>query len=126
MASRSAAATDAARRVWTRAAGDSRGPEALTAAAEQLRSQLSTGLGRWIGAQGYRALLERAGELARTERSALGAEEAAVGQVALLAALIELLGRIIGEEMAVRLVEQSGMPSPPGLVSTETEGSRNG
>jgi hypothetical protein len=55
--------------------------------------------------------------------------------VALVAALVELLGRILGEEMAVRLVEQTGMkdererekgpsdrerPSPRGVVSTES------
>jgi len=140
------AATDAARRVWARAAGDSRAPEDVTAAAEQLAIQLRTGLGRWIGAQGYRALLARAGGLARAEHPALGGlswlgedqpaitaagqaqgtGEVTVGPVVLVAALIELLGRIIGEEMAVRLVEQSSMPSPRKLVSAETEGSRNG
>lgn len=46
--------------------------------------------------------------------------------VAAVAALIDLLGRIIGEEMAVRLVEQTGVPSPRGVVSTEPKGDRNG
>ena len=46
--------------------------------------------------------------------------------VALVAAMIELLGRIIGEELAVRLVEQLFMASPRGFVSTETEGGRDG
>jgi hypothetical protein len=50
----------------------------------------------------------------------------AAGLVALVTALIELLGRIIGEEMAVRLVEQIGIPSAPGVVSTEPEGGRDG
>ena len=46
--------------------------------------------------------------------------------------MIELLGRIIGEEMAVRLVEQTGRerererPSPRGVVSTESRGGRDG
>jgi hypothetical protein len=78
---------------------------------------------------GYRALIDRALLLARAEHPALGslschgedgpvttavvrahsAAEVATGMVALVAALVELLGRILGEEMAVRLVEQSGM-----------------
>jgi hypothetical protein len=104
--------------------------------------QLRAGLGRWIGAQGYRVLLERALSQTRAEHPALGglsclAEyepvtaaavraqgpgDVAAGLVAFVAALVELLGRIIGDEMAVRLVEQIGTPSPRGVVSTETEG----
>ena len=53
--------------------------------------------------------------------------------VALVAALIELLGRIIGEEMAVRLVEETGVrlpeqedrPSPRGVVSIKSKGARD-
>jgi hypothetical protein len=55
-----------------------------------------------------------------------GAGEVAAGLVASMAALIELLGRIIGEEMAVRLVEQVGMPSPRAVASTDTEGESDG
>ena len=60
-----------------------------------------------------------------------GAAEVAAGMVALVATLIDLLGRIIGEEMAVRLVEetacrlarrQEDRPSPRGVVSTDIEG----
>ena len=54
------------------------------------------------------------------------AAEVAAGMVALVAALIELLGRIIGEEMAVRLVEQTGIPSPRGVVNAEMERQRDG
>jgi hypothetical protein len=80
---------------------------------------------------GYRALLDRALVLARAEHPALGslscyggdeamiaaavrthgATEVAAGMVALVSRLVELLGRIIGEEMALRLVEQTGMPN---------------
>ena len=88
-------------------------------------------------------LLDRALALARAEHPVLGessclggdepattaaarahgAAEVAAGMVALVAALIELLGRIIGDEMAVRLVEQIGTsPSPRGVVSTKTKG----
>lgn len=141
-----AAATDAARRLWARAAGDTGAPEEVAAAAERICTQLRAGLGRWIGAAGYRALLDRALGLAREEHPALagfsclggeepvttaavraqGAGEVAAGLVALVAALIELLSRIVGEEMAVRLVEQIGIPSPRGTVSSETGGGRDG
>jgi len=57
-----------------------------------------------------------------------GAADVAAGMVALVAGLVELLGRIIGEDMALRLVEQTGVqthretvkPSPRGVVSTES------
>jgi hypothetical protein len=102
---------------------------------------------------GYRALLDRALALARAEHPALGslschggdeemitaavrthgAAEVAAGMVVLVAGLVELLGRIIGDEMALRLVEQTGMqtgreserPSPRGVVSTESRGARD-
>jgi hypothetical protein len=41
-----------------------------------------------------------------------GAPKVAAGMITVIATLIELLGRIIGEDMAVRLVEQTGAPSP--------------
>jgi hypothetical protein len=166
MTQRSAATTEVARRLWARAAGDTNSPEEVAAAAERTCTQLRTGLGRWIGAMGYHALLDRALALARAEHPALrslschggeepmitaavrahGAAEVATGMLALVAGLVELLGRIIGEEIAVRLVEQAGMrseteretdrerqretagdsererPSPRGVVSTESKG----
>ena len=137
-----AAASETARRLWARAGGDGGAPEEVGAAADRLCAQLRAGLGRWIGAEGYRALLERALELARPEHPALGglsclggdgslttaavrahgAGETAASFVALVAKLIELLGRIIGVEMALRLVAQTELPNPRGLVSTEREG----
>jgi hypothetical protein len=55
-----------------------------------------------------------------------GADQAAAGMVAWVAALMDLLGRIIGEETAVRLVEHAAVPTPRGVVSTESEGGRDG
>jgi hypothetical protein len=55
-----------------------------------------------------------------------GASEVGAGMVALIATLIELLGNIIGEEMAMRLVEQTGMPSPRALAGNQARGGRNG
>ena len=144
MTSTSAAATDAASRLWTRAAGDASEAEDVAAAAEHTCTALRAGLGRWIGVSGYRALLDRALGVARAEHPALGSlpchggdepaiaaavrahgpAKVAAGMVALVAALIELLGRIIGAEMALRLVEQTSIPSPRGVVSTESKGGR--
>jgi hypothetical protein len=150
MMPRSAAATEVARRLWERAAGDTDSPEEVAVAATHMCTELRAGLSRWVGSMGYRALIDRALLLARAEHPALGsldchggdepvtmsgvrahsAAEVATGMVALVAALVELLGRIIGEEMAVRLVEQTGMskerkterPSPRGVVSAEPRG----
>ena len=166
MPPRSAAATEVARRLWESAVGTG-SPEDIAAAAERMCAQLYAGLGRWVGNMGYRTLLDRALVLARAEHPALGdlaclggddslttatreahsPAEVAAGMVALVAALIELLGRIIGEEMAVRLVEQTGVkvaqtatkketeparsreqqdaPSPRGVMSTEPRGARD-
>ena len=141
----SAVATDAARRFWVRLAGDS-APAEVAVVAERAHTALRAGLGRWIGIEGYRALLGRALARAELEHPALGAlaflggdepvttaaarardaGEVAAGMVALVAAVIESLGRIIGREMALRLVEQIGTPSPDDVVGTETEGGRDG
>ena len=139
-------AADVAGQLWARAAGDTILPEDLVAPAERICAELRMGLGRWIGADGYRALLDRAlGQtraahpvldsircnggaepVARAPARVHGAAEVAAGMVALVTELTELLGRIIGEEMAVRLVEQSGIPSPRGLASTQRKAGGNG
>jgi hypothetical protein len=151
MTQRSAAANEVARRLWQRAVGDSSTPEDVAVAATRMCTELRVGLSRWVGAMGYHALIDRALLLARAEHPALSSlqchggdepvptnavrahspAEVATGMVALVAALVELLGRIIGEEMAVRLVDQIGMkreaetPSPRGVVSTESKGGRD-
>jgi hypothetical protein len=129
---KSTTAAEAARRLWERAAGDTNTPEGIAAAAERTSAELRAGLARWIGAEGYRTLLDRALVLVRPEHPALGglpdfggdgvaataavrahgAREVAAGLEALVATVIELLGRIIGEEMAVRLVEEIGQTDP--------------
>jgi len=128
MTQRSPAATGVAQVVWALAAGDAAAPEEVAAAAARTCTELYTGLNRWIGTMGYRILFDRALALARAEHPALGgleclggdqlvttatqpvdgAADVAAGMVALVAILVELLGRIVGEEMAVRLVEQTG------------------
>ena len=135
-----AAAADVAHRLWARFARESHTPGEAAAAAEDVHAQLRAGLGRWVGAEGYRALLTRALTLAEEGHpvvgglSFLGGDESAIdpagrehgpadvaaGMEALIAALIEVLGRIVGQEMAVRLVEQVGLPSSRGVASSDT------
>ena len=153
MTQRPVAATELARFLLKRVAGDAKSPEEVAAGVERTCIQLRAGLGRWIGAMGYRALLDRGLAQARAEHPALaslschggdeqmimaavrthGAAEVAAGMVALVAGLVELLGRIIGEDMALRLVEQTGMqtgretekPSPRDGVSIESREGRD-
>ena len=126
MTQKSAAATEVARHLWERAVRDSGAPEDVAVAATHMCTELRAGLSRWVGAMGYRALIDRALLLARAEHPALGslschggdepvttaavrahsAAEVATGVVALVATLIELLG-IVGEEMAVEIVNQA-------------------
>lgn len=121
---------EAARRVWRGMAHGASTPSEMSAVADRTQAELRRNLQRWIGAEGYRALLDRAvrltiddhpvlGELARPEGNppvaasrleAYGAEAIAEaiaeGMVALVATVTQVLGRIIGEEMAVQLLEQ--------------------
>ncbi len=132
-----------ARRLWERAAAVSAERGDVFATTDRVLADLEHGLHRWIGAEGYAALLQRATaltlpahpSLARIEDLGLRApprqetavtdDEIRAGVVALLVALMDLLGRIIGVEMAMRLVEQFGRPSPRGIVSTESEVARD-
>jgi hypothetical protein len=140
MTRRSPAATGVAQVVWALAAGDSTSSEQIAAAAERTCSELYTGLSRWIGTMGYRILFDRALALARAEHPALSgleclggdqavstdiqpapsAAEVAAGMMTLVATLVELLGRIVGEEMAVRLVEQTAGERQPGPKHEDT------
>jgi hypothetical protein len=142
----SPAASEVARRLWERAADGASAPEQLATAADRMCTELRVGLGRWIGTEGYQALVDRALVQTRKQHPALdgfsclggdepgtaaavgkhGTSQVAEGLVATVAAVIELLGRIIGAEMAVRLVEQIAVPGPRGVVSNKTEGGRDG
>jgi hypothetical protein len=142
----SAAATEAARQLWAHEGLDAGAPEEMAAAAEQGCARLRAGLTRWIGSDGYRALVDRALEQARAGHPALaglqcqagdvqgvaaavgvhGAAEVREGILTLVALLIDLLSRVIGEEMAVRLVEQAWAGSSRSTASAATEGVRDG
>jgi hypothetical protein len=118
------------------------------AAAEQATRQLGDALTRWFGPYGYHALLTRALVDARSAHPVLAAVivrspleplldgladgarahgNAAMtkGVTTVLATVIDLLGRLIGEDMALNLVEQS-LPAvaPNAARQTDTEEAR--
>jgi hypothetical protein len=137
-------ARDTARQLWHTIAGDARTPEAVAAGADRLWNGLSIRLGRWIGASGYQALLNRALGIARAEHACLhdlscgggegamvamtarthGAGEVAESMVTVATALIDLLGRIVAEDMAIHLVNQVTAPSPRGNGENPARGSK--
>jgi hypothetical protein len=100
------------------------------AAADDVCRQLAHQLTRWFGPFGHHALLSRALTQARSEQPALdnvrirsaaepslegleesmeryGTDATTDGIVAILMALIDLLSRLIGEDMALKLIDQS-------------------
>ena len=108
----------------------------MAAATERVFGRVSANLSRWFGVDGTDALFARALTRAQADHPALAAVRysrqsgitlegltesadihgpAAVADAvaAMLTALIELLGRLIGQDMAMRLVEQSVRASAP-------------
>jgi hypothetical protein len=142
----SAVATEAARQFWAHDRLKAGTPEEMAAAAEQGCARLRAVLTRWIGSEGYRALVDRALAQARAEHPAVAglqsqggdlegvaaavgmhsAAEVKEGILALVARLIDLLSRLIGEEMATRLVEQAWAGSARPGASTVTDGVHDG
>ena len=123
-------AQDLARRLLARDAPVEDAPDAVAAAAEQVCGRVSANLSRWFGIDGTNALFARALVRAQTDHPALanvrysrqstvcleglaesapihGAEAVADGVAAILTALIELLGRLIGQDIVMRLMEAS-------------------
>lgn len=127
-----------ARQLWSHEAGNGGAGLATVVVAERMLDQLRAGLGRWIGLNGSRMLLTRATRLVIEKHPALGwfpvldgaglgtavpppsARVLRAGVIALLAMVIELLGHLIGAEIAESLVQQSVGPSPRGVVSQST------
>lgn len=120
-------AVAAARRLWADGIGKGSAPDEIAAAAAAVCSQLRLGLERWIGIDGYNAILHRALNQAREKHPSLagltctgesaeftaavqthGGAQLAQALMAAVAELIGLLGRIVGDEMAVQLVAQAG------------------
>ena len=126
-------ASDALERLWARSTADADTSERVAVAAERVGAGLGTGLTRWIGSEGYQGLLLRAlgevraehpwmaglrcegGRLNGLAAATRGQSAAAVraGMLALIVALAQVLGRITGEEMAIRLMEQAWAMSEP-------------
>ena len=141
----STAATEAARQFWAHDGLDTDAPEEMAAAAEQGCARLRAVLTRWIGSEGYRALVDRALAQSRAEHPAVAglqcqggdlegvaaavgvhsAAEVREGILELVARLIDLLSRLIGEEMATRLVEQAWAGGGRPAASSVTEGVRD-
>lgn len=114
--------------------------------AERVERALAATLSRWFGPYGYHALLTRALAAARPAHPALaevrvrspadptldglsdaarayGGQEALAGFTSVLAAVTELLGRLIGEDMAVHLMEQAVREPSHGIRSADGEAS---
>ena len=131
MTERSAVAVDAARRFWAHD-GKLSAPDEVSREVERVCLELGERLVRWIGPHGYDVLLNRALAATRAEHPALagmtcrggdgpivteavlahGAPKVGSGIVTLLATVIDLLGRIVGEELAVKILEQPGGRRP--------------
>jgi hypothetical protein len=105
---------------------------------------LYLGLSRWVGPDGSHALFSRALAEARTEHPALmqielrvrsepyvdgvtetimahGEAATRAGLESMLVRLIALLGRLIGDEMAMRLIEQSLAASERGAAPPQRQ-----
>ena len=139
-----ASTAETARRIWERCGGNATSPEDVGAAAQRLCDELRVGLSRWVGAEGYRVLLDRSLVLSVTAHPVLnsfschdgevlaavaaarthGTTQLASGVVTVVATLTDLLGRIIGEEIAMQLVERAG--SPQVGSSTDVQRGRHG
>lgn len=112
-----------------REAGTHAGPISVT---QGVFGRLRGQVGRWVGLDAFDALAERSCTLARGRHPSLRAltwrggkepvlagievpvgreEDAYTGAEALVATLVELLGRFIGDEMACRIV-LDGWPAP--------------
>lgn len=133
----SAAARELAIRLLTpEASGPSRSDAEI--APDRVCAAVSDGLSRWIGREGCRALFARALATAQADgdhpvldlvrvstgsvscldglaegAARCGAEAAAAGATAILSELISLLGRLIGDDMALSLLRHNA-PGPRG------------
>ena len=132
-----------ARLLIARQAAGPSGPDSASAAAHAACEHLYGGLSRWFGAEGCRALLVRALRNTREQKPALagieignpgegrglvgvstavaeaGETEVAAALEVLLTAMIDLLGRFIGADMVVTLVEPSRPADGSGDVGKE-------
>lgn len=122
------------RRLVAREATQGDAPDVAAAAVHAACERAYQTLSRWLGATGSYELFTRALAHAQVEHPLLrdirlrthsesglegvaesiqvhGVAAVAAGLESLLVALIELLGRLVGDDMAARLIEQ-GIPNP--------------
>jgi hypothetical protein len=130
---RTDALVDFAHRLVTNATTDSADQAARTSATDTVLLSVTDGLARWFGPYGSLALVSRALHSVQRRHTALAgvtvatsaltrapalsgiaesrrshsAEDITEGLIAVLASLTELIGRLIGEDLAVTLLEQS-------------------
>ena len=119
-----------ARRLFSHFAGGESSDVALGLAAEALTTRVAGGLSRWFGPYGSLALVSRALVRVQPDHPSLaglevrsspvpaingwsesvaahGGKAASEGAVAFMAALIEVIGRLIGDDLAVTVLEKS-------------------
>ena len=125
--------TKLARRLFARAAGSTTHDAALVIAAERICLESAEGLSRWFGPYGSLALVTRALDAVKPKHPALsevtvaasatslspsftglaagarahGARATSEGVIAMIAALADLIGRLVGDDIAATLLEQS-------------------
>ncbi len=121
----SRASTEAASRLWAGEGVATDSPEAVVAAVENIGVRLRLGLGRWIGFDGYGVLLEHVLEEADTENPADEVSAKIRNFVAVVALLMDRLSQVIGEEMAIRLVEQAWTARPNDKSMADIRGARD-
>ncbi len=128
-------AREIANRLFARELAGTSDDAARVAAAERICLRVSEGLSRWFGTFGSRALIARALVRAQASHPALaavtsadepapclsglaesarahGAQAATDGVITLLAALADLIGRLIGDDLAASLLDQSAIVQP--------------
>jgi hypothetical protein len=131
----SAHAIDVARRVFGSTDDGVAGDDALLESSERIGSCVPDALARWFGPYGSLALVARALAIAESEHPALSGVTAASGAsprlvglgasagthgslatsqgvIAWLAALLDLLGRLIGDDLALLLLEPCAVSHP--------------
>jgi hypothetical protein len=138
MTARDMTPTAVAIRLWEAAAATSTGAPGASVVVDTVLVRVEEGLRRWIGAEGYAALLSRAVDQLLPAHPALagiadlgvrtttahvvvpGDDEAGRHAIlALLCMMMQHLGGIIGDNMAVRLFEQTITPSQRGVAGVE-------
>lgn len=142
MTERDLTASAVAIRLWDAAAATCADAPDVAVVIDVALTTLEAGLRRWLGAEGYAALLSRAVKQVGHTHPAIAAiadldvqredarviapyDDTALREtiIALTCTMMQLLGGIIGDSMAIRLFEQAitqGQRSAAGLESNES------